>query len=254
MTDQSVPIFIKEYEVSTFLVNSLKRLGLVGLLNMLQDAAGLHANLLGLGYEKMLADNKFWVLTRQRLVMERWPHWRDLVTIKTWPRPIVGMAAVRDFEIYVGRELLGMCTTSWMVLDGQTHKPVRPNLEGTDYPKDHKFKLAIDTLKVEKGAKSKQVDSLRVRSSDLDMNKHVNNTKYAEWVLDAINYQTHHALKLVEYQVNFLAETHLDDEIHIENLLAADPTTNQSEIYQGIRTSDQKVVFRAKLIARQNAN
>lgn len=80
------PSFIKEYEVSTFLVNSHKRLGLVGLLNMLQDCAGIHAAQLGLGHDQMNREQKFWVLTRQRVQMSAWPKWRDKVTLKTWPR------------------------------------------------------------------------------------------------------------------------------------------------------------------------
>ncbi len=236
------PVFIKEYEVSTFLVNSHKRLGLVGLLNILQDAAGLHAQALGLGHEKMTRDQKFWVLTRQGLHMDRWPRWREEITIKTWPRPLEGMAAVRDFEVFVGQERLGHCVSTWMVLDAATRRPTRPNLENTTYPESHTLSLNIEPEKVVLPNSPQLIDQLRVRSSDLDMNKHVNNTKYAEWILNAIDYRLHTNHVIGEYQINFLAETHLGDEIEIEA---------EEHIFQGRRKSDAKIVFRAKITPRE---
>jgi hypothetical protein len=50
-------IWYQRYNVNTFLVNPKKKLGLYGLLNLLQDAAWIHATHLGHGYENMLRDN-----------------------------------------------------------------------------------------------------------------------------------------------------------------------------------------------------
>lgn len=231
-------IYTKEYEVSTFLVNSHKRLGLVGLLNILQDIAGLHAAELGLGHDKMIRDQKFWVLTRQCVHMNKWPQWRETVSIKTWPRALEGMMAIRDFEIYLGGELLGQCSSTWMVLDAHSRRPTKPNLEGTNYPLDGSLALEIMPRKVASLNSPEVIDQLKVRSSDLDMNKHVNNTKYAEWILNALNYKLQEAHVVGEYQINFLAETHLGDEIAIEN---------DQQSFQGRRKSDDKIVFRAEL-------
>jgi hypothetical protein len=67
------------YDVASFLSNSQKSLGLFALLNLLQDAAALHADELGFGYDEMVRKKTFWVLTRQKLEMQTWPKWKERV-------------------------------------------------------------------------------------------------------------------------------------------------------------------------------
>ena len=57
----------RSYDVNTMVVNPQKRLGLVGLLNILQDIAWIHGSHLGHGFEAMLARGSAWVLTRQEV-------------------------------------------------------------------------------------------------------------------------------------------------------------------------------------------
>ena len=90
----------------------------------------------------------------------------------------------------------------------------------------------------------------RVRVSDLDINQHVNNTKYAQWILDSIPYELHKVLLLKAYSVNFLAETHLGDEVRVERKastrLSQEANSGQT-IYRGLRVSDDRVLFTAAL-------
>ena len=87
--------------MNTLLVNPRKRLGLYGLLNLLQDTAWIHATHLGHGYEEMIKDGQAWVLTRQKIKMDSWPQWRETIELVTWVRPVTSMVAIRDFEIYL---------------------------------------------------------------------------------------------------------------------------------------------------------
>ncbi len=77
-----------------------------------------------------------------------------------------------------------------------------------------------------------------VRNSDLDINQHVNNTKYAQWILDAIPYDYHRSLRLKTYSVNFLSETHLQDEVRVDREQLS-PTALEADMgttaYRGVR-------------------
>lgn len=55
-------IWTQTYDVNTIVLDPQKRLGLVGLLNLLQDAAWLHARHLDCGYEEMMQRGTIWVL------------------------------------------------------------------------------------------------------------------------------------------------------------------------------------------------
>ena len=91
-------IWTQTYDVNTVVLNPQKRLGLVGLLNILQDAAWVHARHLEHGYEDMIERGAIWVLTRQKLIMNGWPEWGEVVQVRTWVRPVNGPLAHRDYE------------------------------------------------------------------------------------------------------------------------------------------------------------
>ena len=83
-----------------------------------------------------------------------------------------------------------------------------------------------------------------VEPGDLDRNNHVNNTNYARWMLDAMPNPTE--MEIREYEVNFLAEAFLGDEIAIlSQKEKADP---HEMIFKGYRGRDDQSIFSARLI------
>lgn len=224
-------------------MNPQKRLGLYGLLNLIQDTAWIHATHLGHGYEEMLKGETFWVLTRQRLTMKKWPLWGEEISLRTWVRPVISMVAIRDFEILRKGEVIGECTTQWLILDQKTRKPSEKKLTMSH---DEVFKCDrpfSDAAKIPLKKEVRELARFEVRNSDLDLNGHVNNTRYAQWILDAIPGDKHQQYTLEEYEVNFLAETHAGDVISICSASGAEEKFQ----FQGIRGSDQKNVFAATL-------
>jgi len=72
------PTWTQHYDVNTMVLDHQKRISLVGVLNLLQDTAWIHADHLGWGYEALVEKGTIWVLSRQKLVLREWPLWRDL--------------------------------------------------------------------------------------------------------------------------------------------------------------------------------
>lgn len=244
---QNKELYEKDYDISSYLINTKGRLGLYALLNLLQDIAHFHANLLGFGYEDMVAQKTFWVLTRQKLVMNRWPKWDEKVRIKTWIRLSASAFTNRDFAIYLNNEKIGECTTSWMTLDAETRRP--KSIDYKDLFKSaqtaESVSVTADKLTVEKEVKP--LADFKVRNSDIDQNYHVNNTKYSQWILDAIPFELHHQYELKSYAINFLAETKLNDSVKIVAFENAETTQ-----FQGIREADQKIAFVANIEAKKH--
>lgn len=236
-------IWTQTYTVNSFLVNPQKKLGLMGLLNLLQDTAWVHATHLGHGYEKMIEEGSAWVLTRQKVAMRKWPHWGEEITFKTWIRPIKGVVAIRDFEIWCRDEKIGECTTQWLILDLATRRATErggKSFEG-QWREDAPDFLEVGKISPSKDAQ--KITEFQVRNSDLDLNGHVNNTRYAQWILDSISLQKHQDHVLTEYEVNFVAETMSGDTIEIQRA----PLSEQEFLFQGRRSEDQKMAFVAKL-------
>ena len=250
---QNKDLYEKEYHITSFLTNTRGKLGLYALLNLLQDVAHFHANILGLGYEQMVAKKTFWVLTRQKLVMNKWPKWEDCIHIKTWVRLSASAFTNRDFAIYLNGEKSGEATTSWMTLDADTRRPKSVDHKELFANLNHPEKIDIEDEKiVPEKTEQTTLAEFKVRNSDIDQNNHVNNTKYAQWILDAIPFQAHHEHDLESYSINFVAEAKLSDIVKIQNGPRKNEQQNSFETqFQGVREADSKVVFVAKLGAKK---
>ena len=249
MTDN--PIWTQEYDVNTIVLDPFKRVSLVGILNFLQDIAWIHAEHLGWGYDDLIAKQTIWVLSRQKLVMHDWPMWEDKVTINTWPRRSGAIMALREFEILAGGRKVGECSTSWLVLDWNSRKVQKLDriMSGIVSRDDGVLDIAAERVPPRSGLA--EIARFEVRNSDLDVNGHVNNTRYAQWVTDTMSADELKNYAVAEYEVNFLAETGVGDTVAIESEIGT-PAADGSHCrhYQGRKTSEEKPAFTARLTLR----
>jgi acyl-ACP thioesterase len=244
-------IWTQTYQVNTLVLNDQKRLGLLGLLNLLQDAAWIHAQHAGWGYEDLMRQGTIWVLARQKVVMTDWPAWGDVVTIRTWGRGAAGLLALRDYEIMVADRKVGECTTSWLMLDWQTRRPQKLDRVSFDRKCRVGSPLTIDAGKIAWRDDLHPAATFQVRNSDLDVNGHVNNTHYAQWIVDSLTCEELGAYRLGEYEVNFLSETRVGDAVIIDRgLLEPSGAASIRCQFQGRRANGDKPIFVARLCAR----
>ena len=247
MTDFN-SILEQDYKVNSININTNKKLGLFGLLQILQDIASEHASKLGFGYESSNQKGFFWVLARQKVCMDSWPKLGDVLTVKTWTTPVFGVYAIREYEIFVNRQKIGACSTTWMILDSNTRRPKK--IEGSDNlfrpRKDYSLSFSADKVSCPKEMDSTK--TFEVRISDLDMNNHVNNIKYTQWVLDAVPFNYHKICQVKEYEINFSVETFLDDKIEIfSNINKLELAANSEVFFKGSRVKDAKTVFTTRM-------
>jgi acyl-ACP thioesterase len=249
-------LWTAKYEINSLLVNSQRRLGLYSLLNLLQDIAWLHATHLGHGYENVLEKKMSWVLTRQKVVMTTWPKWGETLEIRTWLRPMQPPFVVREFEILQNDQVIGSASTSWLMIDIETRRPLKRGVSELDEYFRTDYRLPFDAPKIVLHEGQQNLATFQVRNSDLDLNEHVNNTRYAQWILDSIPMEWHRAYLLHEYEVNFIAETRSGDHITIQK---SDEGTEVEKAeasrwveFRGWRESDQKTVFSARMLISRN--
>lgn len=249
-------VYTRQYFINSILVRPNNKLGLVGLLGILQDMAVSHAKAQGFGYEQMLRVQTFWVLARQTLLMNRWPKWEETISVKTWARPLQGSRAYRDFEVYLKGELIGQCSTYWVILDGKSRRPKSPGFSLDGIARED-YSLDFLPAKVESFSNGEDLKTFEVRNSDLDMNLHMNNTKYAQWISDSIPFERHNDGIIKRYDINFLAETHLGDVVAVRYAPREDERLSE-EIgeghfdlrFQGLRERDSKIVFASRILAQ----
>ena len=190
-------IFTETYKVRSTQVNLNNQLGLYGVLGMLQDIAAEHASYLGFGYKQLVQKGFFWALIQQKLKMNYWPQWNERITVKTWSLPVQGVYAFREVELYYNDQKIGECASTWITMDIATRRPI----ELTEQQE-------IFHPRTDGG-----LNQFKVRVSDLDVNAHVNNVKYTQWALDMMTERNHREFTIKEYDINFLSETFMGDEM-----------------------------------------
>ena len=213
------PAFHKhDISVHSYDVDFNSRLNVFSLFNYFQEIAWEHAAILHFGLEDLSAKNLFWVLSRVRVEIERLPLWTEKLTLITYPRGNDGLFAIRDYEIFdsKGVRIIGG-SSSWLILDFKNRRPVR--LSDLDFPFMTNERRAI-TVNASKIADAKveptKTYGLTVKTSDIDVNYHVNNTRYIEWAYNSfpLEYHKDNLIKVVE--VNFLAEGKEDNKLTID--------------------------------------
>ena len=238
-------VWTVSFPVSSFLVNAEKELSLHGLISFIQEMAWSHAGHLGFGYSEIRDRGDSWVIARQRIEIEEWPRWEETVTVTTWLRPPGAVIVSRDFEFFVGEKRFGRATAHWLTINHQPRRPTR--LPFPDDPSLFKQTghLEIEPDKLRPDPSLKDLNTYQVRYSDLDMNSHVNNTRFAQWILDTLPLAVHSKFQLTGYQINFLAEARTGDGVVVKG---PNLSTMPTELaFQGHRESDGELLFLARL-------
>lgn len=197
----------RTYTIRSYEINAGGRLSVPSIFNLLQDIASSHALKLGVSVPQLLASNYTWVLSRIYLKMNHYPGWGDSIQIHTWPSGIQRVFALRDFDIRQKGRSIGSCVSAWIIIDAANRRPVRPTsfarqLNPVDRP--HVLNHPLGKLPVLKGAQIEK--QFNVRYGDLDINQHVNNVRYIEWLLECLTGIVDKGRCLSELEINFLGE------------------------------------------------
>ncbi len=198
--------FTQNFHIPCYNTDMSWRLKPSSFMDLAQEAANLHANILGFGYDDLIASRTAWVLSRMHVVFTDTPKWREDVTLTTWHKGLDRLFFLRDFLMTdkEGKPRV-KATTSWLVLNLDTRRLVRdPHLldEGT-VCSDNVLDKPADKVVIPKDAEVNLVMEHEVAYSDLDMNGHANNAMYMQWAMNAVNYEISSEKPVKEFTINF---------------------------------------------------
>lgn len=178
------------------------------LLSFFQDMATAHTELFHTDWDSLRQEyHAVWLLVRVWYQLRRPLKMGEALTIRTWQRGTGGLIIYRDFDLYAGEEYVGEAISAWVVADEESRKMLRPGslerLAAVPVPervKEKQLKL-IHTPKHRRPVYDKTV-----RYSDLDQNGHMNNTKYADVIMDALSVEEMKGRFVSGMQLNYSME------------------------------------------------
>jgi acyl-ACP thioesterase len=234
MTDNAAPIYEQELRIKALDCDVNRQVKPAALFQRLSEAAGTHATRLGAGFEAMAERGLTWVHARMKVQVDRYPHLGDTVTLRTWPKTIRRrLLYIRDFEVVdAAEQRLAAATSAWLIVDAATHRIVRPRDAHVNLPAPPDrvgLDDPLDKLSLETDGEAAGTERLRVRAgySAVDVQGHVNNSRYVEWICDAFPVSTFRDHQLEWLQINYTHEVMPDEEVAI----LADPVADDPGVW-----------------------
>ncbi len=186
------------------------------LLRLMQSVVMEHTEILKVGYEETSLKGISWVITRLNIKINRLPKYQEEIRCLTYPKDTKMLFYPRYFYIYDKDDnLLVSISSIWTLIDQKTRQVII-NKEIGD-------RCVGETLndepplprKLEENTLLDIVASRHVLYSDIDLNNHLNFTKYMEYLLDTHNSSFFQKHSIKEVTLNFLKEIKEEDFVHI---------------------------------------
>jgi acyl-ACP thioesterase len=182
----------KERFVDSDICNRWSVLRTSSMLMLFQKISGEHSNAMGYTKEFLFDRGLLWVLVRENIEVTRLPHYGDTVTVRTWVgKPRLGLFP-RFYDIVSSEgETLVKAASTWAVMNAKTRSFARLEEHGMEFEAhlhgdeiDARVKMPRDAFGDEKGGFDEE--DFHVPFSYLDVNGHMNNTRYFDLADDLL--------------------------------------------------------------------
>ena len=243
-------IWKETYQIRTYEVDCRNRLSILSMFNFMQDAASKHAQALGVSVRRLLSENYTWLLSRLKIKILSYPGTDDRIQLATWPSGTQRLFALRDFELRNDcDQVIAAAVSAWLVIDVERRRPVRilPFVDRLKPIEGHH--ILPDTLDKLPGFHDHTYEKkLIARYRDLDINQHVNNVSFIEWLVEGVPSSLLNTSTPAQFEINFLAEAFYEDCI----LAVSRPLDSDNTMYQHclIRQQDGRELARARSVWR----
>ena len=179
-------IYEQELLLGSEHVDCFRRLRTSTLFELLQTASIHHTEELGMGRDKTLDRGLLWVIARQYAAIDRMPVYDEAITLRSWPGETMHVLFPRYYEI-VGRggETLVRGSMLWSLMDRETRATVFPEehgveIAGVETGRETPYLMKMPVLDTPNRF------SFTVPYSYVDLNGHMNNTRYFDLAEDNI--------------------------------------------------------------------
>ena len=208
--------FDKQFELRYFEMNKSGVATPAIMLGLLEETAADHCYSIDHSLFDLVKKNVGWVLVSGMLQIDRYPNYKEKITIRTWLSSYSSIKGYRENIIFdENQNIIGRAKGLWVFFDIEKRRP-------TPIFNDIKEKWSFfneDSININIKKKIIPVDNadytnqFRVNRFDTDMNKHVNNIRYLQWVIESIPEDIADNYFLHKIDGRFIAEAQFGDTV-----------------------------------------
>lgn len=192
---------------------SMKLSTLLGLVS--NEIGEEHCQAQGFGREQMIQAGMVFLLSKVSMRILRYPKGKEEILLTTFERGPQGAEFKRMFQVEsLQGELLMAAETRWILASVSDHKILRPSA----FPFQahfHEQDLPVEPARkiIPKGD-AVCLGQRKILYSDIDFNKHMNNTRYADIVCDCLTQQLMDH-KVSQFSINYIKEAKCFDTLQL---------------------------------------
>lgn len=183
-------IFEKNYDLRTSDFDCFGNILPGAVLDIFQDIAGRHSQTLKVSTDDLKSKSLIWVLVKVKFEISGKPRMHQQVRVKTWPLPPSRVTLRREYLISDEEgNVLIRGASEWALVHSQRRR-IMPatgiyNISEGDFCTDDAIEGKL--TKIQNFTPEDAGFTIIPRFCDIDVNGHVNNTKYANFVMDALS-------------------------------------------------------------------
>lgn len=249
---ESLSLYKKKFFVEYGDSDYYKRLKLSSLFNYIQYISSLHSKNLGVGIDDIEKQYGLaWVMVRIMFDVVRMPVWNEEIYIETWPHKPKKMEFERDYRVKDkdGNVLINGIS-SWVLLDIEKREIAKTDSITMNYPPFIEERAINKKMaKIKPNGDLIFVYNKKIGYSDIDINGHLNNSKYIDFISDCFPLSMHEMYLVKDIQVNYINEAFAGDTIALYKDISQLESGN---IYvEGVNEEQEKVYFKACITLRR---
>ncbi|KAJ8775236.1 hypothetical protein K2173_020240 [Erythroxylum novogranatense] len=257
-------IYREKLTIKSFEIDRYHKLSLATLMGHLQDTALNHVRKIEIlednfgSTAEMVKNDLIWVLSTSQIVVDCYPAWTDVVQVDTWTYPAGKNGLGRDWLIRddkTGKTLI-RATNVYIMMNKKTRKfsKFRNEVREEFAP----IFLICDPITEKDSRKilpfSTDGTAVRIQSgsragwNDVDINQHVSNVKYIDWILEGTprSLKEHH--ELFAMTLEYRKECYEDSIIQSLSRVCSNATADEEvvELEHLIRLENGTEVMKAR--------
>lgn len=237
-------VYAEDFTVRSYHVDIHRKLTLPKLCSFFQDIAGNHTVACGVGWEVLQHENIFWVLSRLKIEVKKYPNWEQTITIRSWSNGLKGIMAVRNFQVLSAKgEELVKAISMWLTVDTASRRIVRSNDLMTNFPLKKERLFEANPDKIAALNEPVQFEPEPVSYTETDMNNHMNNVSYIDRIINSYDFDFLVNHQISEFEINFLKEAKPGDLLRVQQ----QPISDNEFLNNIVCDGDQTEMVRTRI-------
>ena len=127
-----------------------------------------------------------WVLVKQTVKLKRPLLVGEELIVSTRAKGERKIQYFRTYDLKINDEVVGGIYSIWTLIDIEKRRIVRPQKVGITIPECEEYSSFVEKYEPLLDIETQKVQTREVMYSDIDLNKHMNNARYLEWVMDLL--------------------------------------------------------------------